>query len=194
MDITKLINFDFAKHPWTQKVDLYCERINQMTTAEPFNLYSSLVFFVSAYYAYQFGKEKNALKGPETSLLICLLLIGFFGSLMHRLSNVWTMYLDTVPIYLFQILFVYFYSGFIARHKPKPHRLAMFITYGFITLQFLATMVPNTVLFGSVIHLPMLIFLLIFAYYHNHNVRKNSEKYEFGKTGPSSASTISGHD
>lgn len=160
--------------PWTQHVDIHCERLSPDAGAEPVNMYSTIIYLVAAYLAYRSGKAKNTLDRSTKLLLWTMVLITICGFIFHRYANVWSMYLDSIPMYTFQIGFVYLYSSFIARNKPKPHVTATIITIGFVVLNFLVSWFPGSGLNGAETFIPILLFLVMFAYYHNHNIRKNT--------------------
>ncbi len=184
--------------PWTQHVDVHCERhtkeagpetvmfggeeiivntaapVNSMFGPEPINIYSIAAYLMAAFFAYQFGKNRKILDQSTVGLVQVMGLVAVCGFIFHLQANVWSMYLDSIPIYAFQILFVYSYGSFMARNTPNPQITAIFITVGFVILNLLASLVPYSILNGAATFIPMLIFMVIFAYYHNHNVRRNT--------------------
>ena len=165
---------NFSMPPWAQHVDVHCERLSADANAEPINLYSTAIYLVAAYLAYQFGKRTDTLNQASKRLIWIMALVALCGFIFHRQATAWSMYLDSVPMYAFQITFVYLYSSFMTRNQNKPDLLATFITVGFVALHVLISMLPSSNLDGTASVVPMLIFLAIFAYFHNHNVRRYS--------------------
>lgn len=158
---------------WNQNLDLYCERITTGMMAEPLNVYSNVAFLVAAFFAWRFGK-KNEVLGPVENLMLVMLVLIFVGSsLFHMFANRWSMIADLAPIFLFQFLFVFQYGKFIARHDDKPAIKASCIAFIFVGFVALFAKLPIDNFNGSVIYLPALLFMVLFAIYHSRKARKN---------------------
>lgn len=78
--------------------------------AEPMNALTNASFVIAAGFALDFAIRRRALRPDTLALILLAGVIGFGSFLFHTLPSHPTMWLDIIPITLFQILFLWLIS------------------------------------------------------------------------------------
>lgn len=145
-------------------IDIYCERLDPGFWAEPLNALSNLSFFVAAMGIGYLARKNRVLDQPTIMVLIVLLLcIGTGSFLFHTLAVAWASAADVLPILLFQISFLVFYTRKVA--GVTPLRAAMLVV-GFFALSTLMARIPPEWVNGSNSYFSALVFLGGLGVYH----------------------------
>lgn len=144
-------------------IDIYCERMEPGLWAEPLNAVSNIAFFIAAFFAYRAAKNNNALNIHTITLITLIVIIGLGSSLFHTFAQLWAMLSDILPILIYQILFIGFYSRKIIGLKRRY--VALLLGAFFITMQG-AMQLPREWLNGSLEYAPALIFLTGLGVWH----------------------------
>ncbi|MBY0398391.1 MAG: ceramidase domain-containing protein, partial [Thermoleophilia bacterium] len=90
-------------------LDLYCERRGPGLLAEPLNATSNLAFFVAAWAAWRLARRADPDDVGVRGLIGLAIAIGMGSTLFHTFATVWASWLDLIPIFLFQLLFLWLY-------------------------------------------------------------------------------------
>jgi Ceramidase len=98
-------------------IDLYCERIMPGLWSEPLNALSNLSFFIAAWAIWKLAQRQKKVPISIWVLIILAVAIGTGSSLFHTFATGWASLLDMVPILLFQLCFLWFYSNQVMRMK-----------------------------------------------------------------------------
>lgn len=144
-------------------IDIYCERTGPEFWAEPLNAISNIAFFIAAFAALYLARKKG---GPDrrTGILIALIFIIGAGSfLFHTFATAWAQASDTIPILLYQVVFLYLYGRDIIGLKKL---YALRLVGGFFITIFLFAQLPQSLLNGSISYLPALLFVGGLGVYH----------------------------
>ena len=156
----------------TDKIDIYCERLDGAFWAEPINAITNLSFIIAAFLAYRLAREHNALD-IKTSILIALIaIIGIGSFLFHTLATFWAMMSDVIPILLYQIAFLAFYARTVM--KLSIVKTTAFMALFFLSV-FIAGSLPKDLLNGSLGYAPALLFTLGLGVYHAYT--KKTERW-----------------
>ena len=91
-------------------VDLYCERLAPGLLGEPLNLLSNAAFFVAAWLVAREARRLGAWRGDIMVLAILMALVGLGSMVFHALATTWAQWLDLLPIFLFQLAFLWIYA------------------------------------------------------------------------------------
>ena len=124
--------------------------------AEPLNALTNASFLIAAVFAWDLAGRRRATTRTTIALLSLAGLIGFGSFLFHTVPNHFTMWLDIVPIALFQILFLWLVSN----EMIALSRLAsVAIVVGVVGSSF-ALFPLHEPLNGSLFYLPSLLAML----------------------------------
>ncbi|MBX2833986.1 MAG: hypothetical protein KTR28_03345 [Micavibrio sp.] len=144
-------------------IDIYCERIGQGLWVEPLNAMTNAAFFIAAIAAYMLARKENALNWKSALLIILLLCIGTGSTLFHTFATLWAMISDSLPILIYQIVFLILYARFVMGMKCLKSAGLLAI---FFALQVAAAQTPREWLNGSIEYFPALIMLTGLATWH----------------------------
>jgi Ceramidase len=143
-------------------IDLYCERILPGLLGEPLNALSNLSFFVAAWAIWRLAQYQ--MKEPLSIwiLITLAIAIGTGSTLFHTFATEWASLLDMIPILLFQLCFLWFYSNQVTGMKYRYIGLLIlsFLYASSFSSQF------TSLLNGSLSYAPTLLALLSFGLYH----------------------------
>jgi hypothetical protein len=143
-------------------MDLYCERSGPGFWAEPFNALSNVSFLIAAFLAWRSAKRQRNLSLDLRVLIALAAVVGVGSFLFHTLATVWAMYLDVVPILLFQLDFIWLYARRqIGLNTTKSGLLLLLLLVSSLPLLPL-----RDVMNGSLSYLPAWMMLVGFAAYH----------------------------
>lgn len=152
-----------------QFVDLYCERRGTGFWAEPFNALTNVSFLIAAFAAWRSARRRDRLSREITILIALAVTVGIGSFLFHTFARLWAMYLDVIPILLFQVAFIWIYS----RRQMRLSRLgsgAVIALLLFTSLPLMLLLEDVEVLNGSMAYVPAWLLLAGFGAYH---IRQN---------------------
>ena len=143
-------------------IDNYCERIGPGLWAEPLNALSNLSFLIAAYVAWRLLQRSAGAEGSHKFLVLLIATIGIGSGLFHTYATVWAKWLDVIPIFLFQLAFLWLYCRQIIRWSVfnSVVAVALFLVANIVALQF------PLPLNGSVMYLPAISVLLLLSGIH----------------------------
>lgn len=143
-------------------VDQYCERLGPGLLAEPVNAATNLAFFLAAVALWQFGKGLSAVSGEARMLIALIVAIGIGSSLFHTFATPWAHWLDTIPILLFQLAFLWIYARRVIRLRTAAIAaiVAVYLVVALYSRQF-----PH-LLNRSLMYAPALFVMLALGLYH----------------------------
>src|SRR5918992_5368812 len=96
-------------------MDAYCERVGPGLFAEPLNAVTNLSFIFAAWAAWILAKRTNTLTTGIKVLIAIGVSVGIGSILWHTLPNSWTLILDTVPIVIFIMWYIWLYTQGVMR-------------------------------------------------------------------------------
>lgn len=153
-------------------IDIYCERLEPGLWAEPLNAITNAAFILAAFLAYLLAQRKGGLTLQSGVLITILTLIGIGSALFHTFANPLTLLMDVIPILIYQICFIWFYSLYIINLNAIK-TAGLFAV--FMALTTLTEMVPAGILNGSLGYLPAILFLAGFGVWHKAKIK--TERY-----------------
>ena len=153
-------------------IDIYCERLTPGLWAEPLNAITNAAFILAAFLSYLLAERKDALTKQSVTLITILTLIGIGSTLFHTFATKMTMLMDVVPILIYQIGFIWFYSLYVIRLNAIK-TAGLFAL--FLILTVTSEMMPSHILNGSLGYLPAIMFLAGFGIWHARNLE--NERY-----------------
>lgn len=140
-------------------IDIYCERIDASFWSEPTNALTNIAFILAGIIAF-FLLVKEEKKPVHLVLLASLMVIIGVGSfLFHTFANQWSLFADVIPIYLFQLFFVWAYQRYLLTFSIIQI-VAMFAL--FIGAILLTRFLPFS-LNGSEMYLPTVAIMVLFS-------------------------------
>jgi hypothetical protein len=143
-------------------IDNYCERLGPGLWAEPLNALSNLSFLIAAFVAWRLLQRGAAVDGSHKILVLLIATIGIGSGLFHTYATVWAKWLDVIPIFLFQLTFLWLYSRQVIKWSARNS--ALFVTL-FLVASIVALRFPLP-LNGSVMYLPAILVLLLLGSFH----------------------------
>lgn len=151
-------------------IDNYCERLTPGLWAEPLNALSNLSFLMAAFFAWRLLQKREGVGASHKILVLLIATIGIGSGLFHTYATVWAKWLDVIPIFLFQLYFLWCYCRQVIRRSTlnSAMAVALFLVASIVALQF------PLPLNGSVMYLPAILVLLLLGSYHyltNQNER-----------------------
>jgi hypothetical protein len=143
-------------------MDAYCERVGPGLFAEPLNAVTNLSFIFAAWAAWILAKRTNTLTTGIKVLIAIGVSVGIGSILWHTLPNSWTLILDTVPIVIFIMWYIWLYTQSVMR---KSVLFASLSVVAFLVALYFA-FPYSTVLHGAPVYTPGLLVVLILGIYH----------------------------
>ncbi|WIO74369.1 ceramidase domain-containing protein [Porticoccaceae bacterium LTM1] len=147
-------------------IDLYCERTEPGLWAEPLNALTNLAFIIAAVMVWRLARQQDRIGTDGFALTALLVAIGIGSGLFHTFANSWSMWLDELPILLFQICFIGLYLNRVVELHwyGVAFGLILFIVtiYGAAALPEHIHEASN----GSLGYAPALLALLVLGLYH----------------------------
>ena len=148
-----------------EPLDLYCERVGPGLFGEPFNAISNLAFFLAA--AWVWHRSSGERRDGAVVLLAALIaLIGIGSTLFHAFADTVTHRLDTMPILVFQLAYLWLYVRRALGLGPGGAALCVL---AFLTVGLYAQRYPGP-LNGSLTYAPALLVLLVLGILHSQRV------------------------
>src|ERR687894_2504082 len=99
-------------------MDAYCERVGMGVLAEPLNAFSNVSFLLAAWAAWVLATRTGALSAGGRGLILLGGSVGVGSILWHMVPNMWTLILDSVPILVFIVWFVWLYARNVVGIRP----------------------------------------------------------------------------
>jgi hypothetical protein len=150
-------------------LDKYCERLGPGLLAEPINAFTNLAFFIAAYFVYRLAREQNNLSASTLALSALIAIIGIGSSLFHTIATFWAMLADSLPILIYQIVFLMLYARHII--KLSPAKCAGLLAAYFATIYGFGQL-PGDWLNGSLQYTPALLFIFGLGIWHSHHAAR----------------------
>jgi hypothetical protein len=148
-------------------LDLYCERTGPGLWAEPVNALTNIGFVFVAWLSWRIATRERARDSSIAAITMTIVAIGIGSFLFHTLPGAVTRWLDVVPVFVFQLLYLGLYSR-------RVSGLSMPVG-GMLLLVFLAAVVVASrfgdVLNGSLIYAPALLVIFFLGACHYHSQR-----------------------
>jgi len=143
-------------------IDLYCERLGPEFWSEPVNALTNAAFLISGYLIFRLADKQQPAYIPALLLAAISIAIGIGSFVFHTLATATSRWLDIIPILLFQLTFIWFYTTkLIDISKIKATvLLILYLAVALYCRQF-----PQ-ILNGSLIYAPALSIMLCIAIWH----------------------------
>jgi hypothetical protein len=143
-------------------VDLYCERLAPGLIGEPLNTLSNLAFFAAAWLVARDARRLRAMRADIAVLAVLSVVVGIGSIVFHMLATTWAKWLDLLPIFVFQLAFLWIYArrGLRWRALPSAVLVAAFLAIALYARQF------EEPLNGSITYAPALVTLFALGLHH----------------------------
>ena len=143
-------------------VDLYCERIDPGFWAEPVNAFTNIGFVFAAWFTWRFAVHKQVQDSGIATMTGMIAAIGIGSFLFHTMATPLTRWLDIIPIFVFQLLYIGFYTRRIIN---LPVAVIGILLLVFVAAAIYGRQFPDVVN-GSLIYAPALLVIIILGWYH----------------------------
>jgi hypothetical protein len=139
---------------------VYRERLgNPAFWAEPLNALTNTAFLIAAFFAWDLASRRRATTRTTIALLSLAGAIGFGSFFFHTVPNYFTMWLDVVPIALFQVFFLWLAGN---RMLGLGRFASAALVIGVVGSSFILFPLHEP-LNGSLFYLPSLLAMLTFG-------------------------------
>ncbi len=149
-------------------MDAYCERVGMGVFAEPLNAVSNVSFLLAALAAWVLAKRTGALSVGVRVLIAIGASVGIGSILWHTYPTMLTLILDSVPILIFIIWYIWLYARNVIGMRPL---FAVACAAAFLLATFLALPFSG-VLHGAFVYTPGLIVTLVLGVFHARERRR----------------------
>lgn len=143
-------------------VDLYCERIDPGFWAEPVNAFTNIGFVFSAWVVWRFAVRAQTQDSGIATMTGMIAAIGIGSFLFHTMATPLTRWLDIIPIFVFQLSYIGFYTRRIIN---LPAAVISILLIVFVAAAVYGRQFPD-VINGSLIYAPALLVTIILGLYH----------------------------
>jgi hypothetical protein len=143
-------------------VDLYCERIGPGFWAEPVNAFTNIGFVFAAWIVWRFAVHKQTQDSSIAVMTGVIAAIGIGSFLFHTMATPLTRWMDIIPIFMFQLLYIGFYTRRIIN---LPVAVIGILLIVFVAAAVYGRQFPD-VINGSLIYAPALLVIIILGWYH----------------------------
>src|ERR687897_1232545 len=99
-------------------MDAYCERVGPGLLAEPLNAVSNISFLLAAWAAWVLASRTGALSAGVRVLIALGASVGIGSILWHTYPTMLTLVLDSVPILIFIMWFIWLYARNVIGMQP----------------------------------------------------------------------------
>ena len=149
-------------------MDAYCERVGMGVFAEPLNAVSNVSFLLAALAAWVLATRTGALSAGVRVLIAIGASVGIGSILWHTYPTMLTLILDSVPILIFIIWYIWLYARNVIGMRPlfAVASAAAFLLATFLALPFAG------VLHGAFVYTPGLIVTLVLGVFHARERRR----------------------
>ena len=149
-------------------MDAYCERVGMGVFAEPLNAVSNVSFLLAALAAWVLATRTGALSAGVRVLIALGASVGIGSILWHTYPTMLTLILDSVPILIFIMWYIWLYARNVIGMRPlfAVASAAAFLLATFLALPFAG------VLHGAFVYTPGLIVTLVLGVLHARDRRR----------------------
>jgi hypothetical protein len=148
---------------WREYVmDAYCERVGMGLLAEPLNAVSNVSFLLAAWAAWVVAKRTGALSAGVRALIAIGASVGIGSILWHTYPTMLTLILDSVPILIFIMWYIWLYVRNVVGMRPP---FAVASAAAFLLATLLAFPFAG-VLHGAFVYTPGLVVTLVLGLFH----------------------------
>jgi len=149
-------------------MDAYCERVGMGVFAEPLNAVSNVSFLLAALAAWMLAQRTGTLSAGVRVLIALGASVGIGSILWHTYPTMLTLILDSVPILIFIICYIWLYARNVIGMRPlfAVASAAAFVLATFLALPFAG------VLHGAFVYTPGLIVTLVLGVLHARDRRR----------------------
>ncbi len=156
-----------------ESMDIYCERVSAHFWSEPINALTNIFIFLAGVVGYLKAKSLDRLK-ERRHIFFCsviAMITGVGSFLFHTYANRLTMWMDIIPITVFQIGVLNYYLKFIFKLNLVKRTLLL-VGFVYISL-YLGKKEFMHIVNGSLTYIPSLIALFLFSFitYRLHYVK-----------------------
>ena len=143
-------------------MDAYCERVGMGLLAEPLNAVSNVSFLLAAWAAWVVAKRTGALSAGVRALIAIGASVGIGSILWHTYPTMLTLILDSVPILIFIMWYIWLYVRNVVGVRPP---FAVASAAAFLLATLLAFPFAG-VLHGAFVYTPGLVVTLVLGLLH----------------------------
>lgn len=152
---------------WNTPVDIYCERLDTTFWAEPINAMTNIGFIFASFLAIYIHKKDGLNNKVFIFLSLLVVLIGVGSFLFHTFANTWSGLADTIPIWSFVVLYVFFVIKIVFNNSWVKTIFIMIIVFALSYLGLYLSKSENDnngqVLNGSLQYSPALFFMIVYT-------------------------------
>lgn len=142
-------------------MDAYCERVGMGLFAEPLNAFSNVSFLLAAWAAWVLATRTGALSAGVRALIALGASVGVGSILWHTYPTMPTLILDSVPILIFIMWYIWLYARNVVGMRPP---FAAASAAAFLLATLLAFPFAG-VLHGALVYTPGLVVTLLLGLY-----------------------------
>lgn len=148
---------------WTERVNIYCERLDPSFWSEPLNAISNAAFIIAALFCLMKARQSGRTDALTMLLIMILFAIGVGSFLFHTVASRWAGLADTLPIVLFILVYLYAATSRYLRASWFTAALApvAFIGFAIGFAKAWGAYLPS--LNGSQGYFPVLIVLILYG-------------------------------
>ncbi|MDH3635030.1 MAG: ceramidase [Gammaproteobacteria bacterium] len=143
-------------------VDLYCERVDSGFWAEPVNALTNIGFVFAAWFIWRIVARGQVHSSSIAAIVGVIAAIGIGSFLFHTMATPLTRWLDIIPIFVFQLLYIGFYTRRIIN---LPMAVIGILLIVFVAASVYGRQFPD-VINGSLIYAPALLVIFVLGLYH----------------------------
>ena len=143
-------------------MDAYCERVGMGLLAEPLNAFSNVSFLLAAWAAWVLAGRTGALSAGVRALIALGASVGIGSILWHTVPTMFTFVLDSVPILVFIMWYIWLYARNVVGMRPGFAAAAA----GAFLLATLLAIPFSGVLHGAFVYAPGLVVTLVLGVFH----------------------------
>ena len=148
-------------------MDAYCERVGMGLLAEPLNAVSNISFLLAAWAAWVLASRIGALSAGVRVLIAIGASVGIGSILWHTYPTMLTLVLDSVPILIFIMWYIWLYARNVVGMRPvfAVASAATFLLATLLAIPF------SGVLHGAFVYTPGLMVTLVLGLFHAREQR-----------------------
>ena len=143
-------------------MDAYCERVGMGLFAEPLNAFSNVSFLLAALAAWVLARRTGTLWAGVRALIAIGASVGIGSILWHTYPTMPTLVLDSVPILVFIMWYIWLYVRNVVGVRPP---FAVASAAAFLLATLLAFPFAG-VLHGAFVYTPGLVVTLVLGLFH----------------------------
>ena len=143
-------------------MDAYCERVGMGVFAEPLNALSNVSFLLAAWAAWVLASRTGALSTGVRVLIALAASVGIGSILWHTYPTMLTLILDSVPILIFIMWYIWLYTRNVIGMQPvfAGASAVVFLLATLLAIPFAG------ILHGAFVYTPGLIVTLVLGVFH----------------------------